>query len=596
MKVHETSIHRDTIVNHIAFDFKRKGEIIINGFRFFFFFFVIFASRMIAVFHKEHSTSDRDILDLVIALLILVHTIIIWNVVSRRVVFRPLPYISSTVDILCILISAYAARWERGNPTLATITYHAFVLLVFLVIVLTLLRQDPWNTLYTGLLAGTVYLGIVILMGIENLFSRFYYAPDSLFFEISLYFELVKVVIFLVSGVAGFLISRNFESVFNQSILIEYQTKKRRTWYNAAFSRMMVGSFTLHGKKGTITEMSKHAEEILGAYTSQKHDAPSFWDIVDSADFKTKVTDGLDRNGIFAFQEMIIKREDGRKIWIEGYITKGPAKNILEGYIIDSSRKIERHSVVNRLIDDREKLNRRIQIDQPLTDIGMNLSGFLHNIKGQLNQIIQGAETLESLRNNLPEEDLAELRSITGNAEMILELAERQKEIAATRIVVEPADIELDRIVMSAILTLSSNSQDDENVEFETRLDKVVWNGLLSEILPVFYNLIQNAKEAVLENTGMYKKVTVTLKEHGETVLFGVEDNGPGLSYCLSGHCLFESCMQCKYQDFGITSKKTGSGLGIWTVKNFLRKNSGDIIFKSEKNRGTLVEITFRKG
>ncbi len=102
-----------------------------------------------------------------------------------------------------------------------------------------------------------------------------------------------------------------------------------------------------------------------------------------------------------------------------------------------------------------------------------------------------------------------------------------------------------------------------------------------SEIKRVVTNLINNAAEAITAEKG---KIDVTLNKdkNQENIIITISDNGCGIS-----PKIFESIFTR-----GFTTKKSGSGLGLFYAKETITKLGGTINIDSIVGKGTTINIT----
>ena len=92
-----------------------------------------------------------------------------------------------------------------------------------------------------------------------------------------------------------------------------------------------------------------------------------------------------------------------------------------------------------------------------------------------------------------------------------------------------------------------------------------------------FYNLVKNAIQA-MGNGGKLKMKSDLTDEH---VVVRVSDNGRGISASGMGS-LFEPY---------VTTKASGTGLGLLIVRRIVREHGGEIEFESEEGEGTTVSV-----
>jgi signal transduction histidine kinase len=94
----------------------------------------------------------------------------------------------------------------------------------------------------------------------------------------------------------------------------------------------------------------------------------------------------------------------------------------------------------------------------------------------------------------------------------------------------------------------------------------------------VFYNLIRNAYQAIPGDDG---RITIRTRFNDYEYVISIEDNGTGISPEHMG-AIFEPYL---------TTKPSGSGLGLLIVRRIVREHGGEIAIESEENQGTRVII-----
>lgn len=94
----------------------------------------------------------------------------------------------------------------------------------------------------------------------------------------------------------------------------------------------------------------------------------------------------------------------------------------------------------------------------------------------------------------------------------------------------------------------------------------------------VFYNLIRNAYQALPGENG---RITIRTRVNDYEYVITIEDNGTGISPEHMG-AIFEPYL---------TTKASGSGLGLLIVRRIVREHGGEIAIESEENHGTRVII-----
>ncbi|MCF7866527.1 PAS domain-containing sensor histidine kinase [Candidatus Woesearchaeota archaeon] len=103
-------------------------------------------------------------------------------------------------------------------------------------------------------------------------------------------------------------------------------------------------------------------------------------------------------------------------------------------------------------------------------------------------------------------------------------------------------------------------------------------------------NIIHNSINYSKNNNSSFVKVD--LYEENEFVVFRVEDNGVGMSSEYLKNDVFKPFNQ---ESGGFAKKYQGTGSGLAVTKKFLEKSGAILNVVSEKEKGTVVEVKFKK-
>ncbi len=152
---------------------------------------------------------------------------------------------------------------------------------------------------------------------------------------------------------------------------------------------------------------------------------------------------------------------------------------------------------------------------------------------------------LQAVRPTTPRRERADLHALLHDTLRLLEA-----ELTSRKIIIE---LDLAESMPSALI---------DSVQFQQ----------------VFYNLIQNASQAISSNKG---RIIIRTRVNDFEAVISVEDNGTGISPDHMG-AIFEP-----YR----TTKSSGSGLGLLIVRRIVREHGGEIAIESEENKGTRVVI-----
>jgi two-component system, NtrC family, nitrogen regulation sensor histidine kinase NtrY len=100
-----------------------------------------------------------------------------------------------------------------------------------------------------------------------------------------------------------------------------------------------------------------------------------------------------------------------------------------------------------------------------------------------------------------------------------------------------------------------------------------------SQLLRVFTNLLENAKQAIPDER--HGSIEVTLKESEEDVIVAIKDNGEGIS---------DEIAKRIFQPY-FTTKSSGTGLGLAMTRKIIEFWKGTIWFETEEHKGTTFYI-----
>ncbi|MDD3452922.1 MAG: HAMP domain-containing sensor histidine kinase [Bacilli bacterium] len=119
---------------------------------------------------------------------------------------------------------------------------------------------------------------------------------------------------------------------------------------------------------------------------------------------------------------------------------------------------------------------------------------------------------------------------------------------------------------------------EDKNIKIEfLEKEEIFIDGDFNRLKQVFVNIIKNSLESI-SNNGQIK---VSYYKKNNNVFVVIEDNGDGMT---------KEELAGLFQPF-FTTKKRGSGLGVYLSKEILKLHNGTIKYKSSKNKGTIVTI-----
>ena len=127
-----------------------------------------------------------------------------------------------------------------------------------------------------------------------------------------------------------------------------------------------------------------------------------------------------------------------------------------------------------------------------------------------------------------------------------------------------------------------------KNIDFQKDIqENVELTGDSDRLNQIFINLLSNAYKYTMEKGW----VNISLKEHKETILVIIEDNGIGIPQNNLPH-IFERFYR---SDVSRNRGTGGTGIGLTITKVFVEAHGGEISVESEVGKGTRMIIEFAK-
>ena len=108
----------------------------------------------------------------------------------------------------------------------------------------------------------------------------------------------------------------------------------------------------------------------------------------------------------------------------------------------------------------------------------------------------------------------------------------------------------------------------------------------VGELRQVISNLLANGMDALRDNGTLYIRVSrvTNLNGGGHNMHLTIADNGCGIR---------AENLKRIFEPFFTTKESVGTGLGLWTTQELVRKHNGVIKLRSRKDKGTVFRITF---
>lgn len=325
---------------------------------------------------------------------------------------------------------------------------------------------------------------------------------------------------------------------------------------------------TRHDVNGVYNYISNSSYTLLG-YSPEDMIGKSAYDFLhpeDVSDIKVGLKDFV-RKGLGVYTASYrYKKKDGKYIWIESTnkLTLKEGSNEIEG-VISISRDISERKAFEIRLEEKIK-----ELDTFIYRSSHDLKGPLASLQGLLNVAkseIKDANSLQYL--SLIERSVLHLDTILMDLLNITKITQGNLNIV---------DINLKEIITN-IINSFENLPEYKNMECNIELnDCPILKSDKSLINNIFQNLIINAIKYRDKNK---PTSIINIKSYciSDELIVKIEDNGEGIPESLQ-RSVFDMF-------FRGNTKSTGTGLGLYIVKNAIEKVGGRIYLESEEQKGS---------
>lgn len=377
----------------------------------------------------------------------------------------------------------------------------------------------------------------------------------------------------------------------HNKLLIEENNKNRTLQLNEAknmyrfVAENSVDLICLHNLDTSFQYVSPSVINILG-YDSEEMKGRSPLDYAHSADLqylKDSFVGFIDEK-VSGTTIARYKNKDGKYIWLETKANIIRENNIKTGFQSSSrditSRKEEEELIEKTLAQQRE-----------LNELRSNLvSTISHEFRTPMTTIRTSAELisiyLEGHTFEKKQRLEKQLTTITGEIDRIVELMNSVLTISrddAGKTNFNPVQFDLKQLCFDVIETSFDNQKDGSKVQTFFKGDNFLVFADKNLMEYSIFNLLNNAFK-YSEGTG---DIQLNISSISSNIILEIIDFGIGIPK-EDQHKLFNTFFRASN-----TNGIQGTGLGLYIVKTFTEKNSGNIQLESHLGEGTKVTLQF---
>lgn len=278
-------------------------------------------------------------------------------------------------------------------------------------------------------------------------------------------------------------------------------------------------------------------------------------------------------------QEFKINRKDNKELIILLNI------NILK----DENGQIKNYIVLFVDITKEKRKEEMLQIQSKMATMGEMLGNIAHQWRQPLSAISTIASTTQ-IQNEMDLLDKSELSNslsiIIKSTRFLSETIEDFRNFFKTDKTIEKFEIDeifesLDKII------LSTYSHHNIEIKINKSHDKIFIEGLKNELLQSLLNILNNAKDILIEKDIKNKTIEINISENDETVTITIEDNAGGIPEKLLPK-IFEPYFTTKHQS-------QGTGIGLYMTHTIITQHYKGKLTATNSNKGALFTIEIPK-
>jgi signal transduction histidine kinase len=240
-------------------------------------------------------------------------------------------------------------------------------------------------------------------------------------------------------------------------------------------------------------------------------------------------------------------------------------------------------NIVKEKIKENTKQLQTLQQQSKLASMGEMIGAIAHQWRQPLNEISTGIQNLkyDFKDGNLNNENFID-DFIEENKKTIKFMSKTIDDFRSFyRTDKQTQDFKVKETIQS-VVDMQTAQLKNHNIKLTITGDEFIYNGLQSEFQQVILNLINNAKDALVEKN--IQNPTIDIKLQNNTIT--IEDNAGGVSKDIIDR-IFEPYFTTKEQG-------KGTGIGLYMSKIIIEDNMGCSLEVLNKNNGACFSIDFK--
>lgn len=233
------------------------------------------------------------------------------------------------------------------------------------------------------------------------------------------------------------------------------------------------------------------------------------------------------------------------------------------------------HDVTERRRQEKEQKEK-----ERLTFLGNLVANFAHEIKNPLNGLAIAAQRLQREYPSQNEE-YGKLISI-----IIKEVDSMNRILNDFLSLVRPQIKEYQEFNLSQLVkevgVLMKQQLNQKGIRYNENIEEgIVCEANAEDIKRVLINLLLNATEAISLNSERESEISISLKHKAKNIVIEINDNGIGIQ---------ASVLKKIFEPY-YTTKKGGTGLGLYIAQKIINEHNGKIKVRSIQGKGTTFTV-----
>ncbi len=153
----------------------------------------------------------------------------------------------------------------------------------------------------------------------------------------------------------------------------------------------------------------------------------------------------------------------------------------------------------------------------------------------------------------------------------------------------EKKSFNLKNAINKSILLINSQFK-NQDIKIEINVEDIEIKGFENELIQVFINILNNAKDELIKKENQVKLIYITAKIENQNICISFQDNAGGIKEEILDN-IFKS-------HFTTKEEKMGTGIGLYMSKLIIDKMNGEILasnelltYENKKFYGAIFEI-----